>query len=272
MPQLILKPPLPVLEVLVQPVPNVPPYPLGSYGLEGLPPQLAQRHGSQRLSHDLGHRPALRKSKTWTLGRLALLPTPMQDRMRTFRCAKWAISASFVGTSSIASTSMSHLPPFWCGGSSMSPSLPLLPVYVLTAGSNSSKFGSGAYPPQVIAQHRRLVQAHVRQRHHRVPIETAQRTMSKLKSQRYQVPNRVSTWAALDPTPPSLTTRTDALVIRSMPLLAGDDDDDNNDDDDDNNDNDEYNDNNDDKDEDGNNDEDKDSNNDDDDKDGGEEK
>ncbi len=40
-------------------------------------------------------------------------------------------------------------------------------------------------------------------------------------------------WAALDPMPPSPTMRTDALVIRSMPSLAGDDDDDNDDDDDD---------------------------------------
>lgn len=98
-------------------------------------------------------------------------------------------------------------------------SLSSSPVYVLPAGSNSSKFGSGAYPPQVIAQHRRLV------RRHRVPIEAAQRTMSKSKSRRYQAPDRASMWAALDPTPPSPTTRTDALVIRSMPSLAGDDDD-----------------------------------------------
>jgi hypothetical protein len=62
-------------------------------------------------------------------------------------------------------------------------------------------------------------------RRHRVPIEAAQRTMSKSKSRRYQAPDRASMWAALDPTPPSPTTRTDALVIRSMPSLAGDDDD-----------------------------------------------
>jgi hypothetical protein len=79
--------------------------------------------------------------------------------------------------------------------------------------------------------------AHVQQRCHRVPIEAAQWTMSKSKSWRYQVPDRAGMWAALDPTPPSPTTRTDVLVICSMPLLAGDNDDDNNDDDDNDNDN-----------------------------------